>query len=248
MQAIAFDGMWQYALDVPDPSDDTVYICPRTLWKHRDMATKEYFDEEAFTRIGDKIIKYFNVDLGKQRIDSAHFSSNMKKMGRVGIFAKSIKAFLIDIGRRFPALYEDAVSGDMRERYLGKRGKGCFSMVKPSEVEKTLKTMSEDLLFLVNRFLDQEEVASLKTFRLLQRVLQEQCKVTDSDEGEKVTVKPAKEVPSDSLQNLSDPDATYDGHKGQGYQIQIMETYRTEDRKDETKPDVITYVEVEPAM
>jgi hypothetical protein len=171
----------------------------------------------------------------------------MKKMGRAGIFAKSMKAFLIDIGRRFPALYEDTISGDMRERYLGKKGMGCFSRVKPSEVEKTLKTMSEDLLFLVNRFLHQEEAASLKTFHLLQRVLQEQCNVTGSDEGEKVTVRPAKEVPSDSLQNPSDPDATYDGHKGQGYQIQIMETYRTEDNKDETKPDVITYVEVEPA-
>jgi len=104
-----------------------------------------------------------------------------------------------------------------------------------------------NLLFLVNRFLHQEEVASLKTFHLLQRVLQEQCNVTGSDEGEKVTVRPAKEVPSDSLQNPSDPDATYDGHKGQGYQLQIMETNRTEDNKDETKPYVITYVEVEPA-
>jgi hypothetical protein len=27
-------------------------------------------------------------------------------------------------------------------------------------------------------------------------------------------VKPSKEVPSDSLQNPSDPDATYDGYKG----------------------------------
>ena len=245
MHAIAFDVMWQYALDIPDPSDDSAYMCPRTLWRYRNLATKENLDDATFTKIAEKIIKYFKVDLDRQRIDSAHFTSNMRKMGRAGIFAKSIKAFLIDIGRRFPVLYEETISGDMRERYLSKKGMGCFSRVKPSEVEKTLKILSEDLLFLVNCFLYQEEVAQLKSFHLLQRVLQEQC--TCSDEGEKITVKPSKEVPSDSLQNPSDPDATYDGHKGQGYQIQIMETYTAEDNKDGTKPDVITYVEVEPA-
>jgi len=56
------------------------------------------------------------------------------------------------------------------------------------------------------------------------------------------------------LQNPSDPDAGYDSHKGQGYQAQIMETYslrcsatsKTE-KQDKKKPDLITYVEVEPA-
>jgi hypothetical protein len=43
--------------------------------------------------------------------------------------------------------------------------------------------------------------------------------------GPKVSIKANKEVPSDSLQNPSDPDASYDGHKGQGYQMQVAETY-----------------------
>ena len=34
----------------------------------------------------------------------------------------------------------------------------------------------------------------------------------------------ADEISSDSLQNPSDPDATYDGHKGEGYQLQITES------------------------
>ena len=43
-----------------------------------------------------------------------------------------------------------------------------------------------------------------------------------------IEVKPPKEVPSDSLQIPSDPDAGYSGHKGQGYQVQILETYSRE--------------------
>ncbi len=62
-------------------------------------------------------------------------------------------------------------------------------------------------------------------------------------------VKPSKEIPSNSLQNPSDPDAGYDGHKGQGYHIQVMETYCDEEDKDvkSTKLDLITHIEVKPA-
>ncbi|MGV8123791.1 MAG: transposase [Candidatus Xenobiia bacterium LiM19] len=136
---------------------------------------------------------------------------------------------------------------DIRERYLEKKNAGCFSRVKPSESERTLDALSKDLLFLVELFLTRDEVAALKSYRQLQRVLEEHCEVSGGEGEKKVTVKPAKEVPSNSLQNPSDPDATYDGHKGQGYQIQIMETFTPEGEKDETKPELITYVEVQPA-
>ncbi len=56
-------------------------------------------------------------------------------------------------------------------------------------------------------------------------------------------------IPSDSLQNPSDPDATYSGHKGQGYQVQVMETYtETEDKQEKAVTlNLITYVKTEKA-
>jgi hypothetical protein len=53
----------------------------------------------------------------------------------------------------------------------------------------------------------------------------EQCLVEKDDNGARVVIKTNKDVPSDSLQNPSDPDAGYCGHKGKGYQMQVMETY-----------------------
>ena len=47
----------------------------------------------------------------------------------------------------------------------------------------------------------------------------------------------------DSLQNPSDPEAGYSGHKGQGYQAQVMETYS----EPEGALSLITYAEAEPA-
>ena len=64
-----------------------------------------------------------------------------------------------------------------------------------------------------------------------------------------VSVKSPKQVPSNSLQNPSNPDAGYDGHKGQGYQIQVMETYCDEEDEDVKSKtlNLITHIEAEPA-
>ena len=83
----------------------------------------------------------------------------------------------------------------------------------------------------------------------MQRVLNEQCNVQSDDNVRKVTVKKPKEIPSDSLQNPSDPDATYSGYKGQGYQVQIMETFtRSDDQKEKEETlNLITHVLAEKA-
>lgn len=54
-----------------------------------------------------------------------------------------------------------------------------------------------------------------------------------------------KEIASGSLKNASYPEASYDGHKGKGFQMQVSETYsQEEDRKTFS---LIMEVIVEPA-
>jgi len=101
-------------------------------------------------------------------------------------------------------------------------------------------------VYLIELFRPYGAVCDLPEYRLLVRVLDEHFTVTGTGPDTQVTVKPPKDVPSDSLQNPSDTTAGYDAHKGSGYQAQIMETYQTEQR-DKKKPDLITYAEVEPA-
>jgi hypothetical protein len=63
----------------------------------------------------------------------------------------------------------------------------------------------------------------------------------------KVAMIPPKDISSGSLQNPSDPDAAYSGHKGQGYQAQIVETYTPTDSNidsDEPHLNLITLVKV----
>jgi hypothetical protein len=120
-------------------------------------------------------------------------------------------------------------------------------MVKPSESAKTLASVSADLFDLVTQFKDHPEVKTMHSYKLLERVLNEQCNVNVSNDKNPVEVKKPKDIPSNSLQNPSDPDATYSGHKGQGYQVQIMETYCKEEEAREGTLNLITHVQVDPA-
>jgi hypothetical protein len=62
-------------------------------------------------------------------------------------------------------------------------------------------------------------------------------------------VKEPKKIVSSSLLNPSDPDTGYDARKGQGYQVQVMETYcdSTDEAIKEKTLNLITHVEVESA-
>jgi hypothetical protein len=48
-------------------------------------------------------------------------------------------------------------------------------------------------------------------------------------------------IASDSLQSPFDPDASYDGHKGVGYQVQVSETCSSDN-----PIQIVTRVDVEP--
>lgn len=245
---LAFDTRWQYALDITGDSDGETTIAERTLREYRRIVVEEKLDGYLFETLTDKLIAAFGVDTSKQRIDSTHIRSNMRHLGRLRLFASVIKKFLSNLKRKHGELFASQIPSELVQRYLGKEGGGCFSQVKPSEARKSLKVVSCDLFFLVEKFKDHQEVSRLNSFHLLQRVLKEQCTLSEGRDGErKVEVKPPQEVAPDSLQNPSDPDATYDGYKGQGYQVQVMETYTPDEQPDETKPNLITHVKVQRA-
>jgi hypothetical protein len=245
---VAFNELWHYALDIRNTSDDSTYVCRKSLWNMRNRLIKYNLYDSIFDSIANQLTKICEVDTSKQRLDSMHIKSNMRHLGRIGLFISTIKGFLYNLKRQHKNLYT-SIEQELLDRYFSKRGESAFAMVKPSAAGKTLEILAQDLLSLVERFRLIEKVCGMNTYQLLVRLLKEQCQVEEDSisSAKKVTVKSNKEVPSDSLQNPSDPDAGYSGHKGKGYQVQIMETYSPEEKKDDKRLSLITYVEVEPA-
>ena len=245
---LAFNIQWHYALNIAEESDSAKYFSEKTLWNMRSIAVENALEATLFEDITAKLADVFNVNTDKQRIDSVHIKSNMRRLGRVGIFSKSIHKFIVNLKRGYKEQFE-TVDQAVIDTYFSEKALGCFSMVKPSEAKKTLASVAEDLFDIVEQFKDCKPVCAMHSYKLLERVLKEQCNLQVSGDQKRVEVKKPKEIASDSLQNPSDPDATYSGHKGQGYQLQIMETYTdTEDKQVKSKTlNLVTHVEVEKA-
>ncbi len=247
---LAFNEQWHYALDIPDESDDAKYLCLKTLWNIRQRVADQGLDTILFRKATDKLAETFNVDTSKQRLDSVHIHSNMRHMGRIGIISNTIHTFLVNLKRQHKNIFE-SLPKELVDTYLSEKALSCFSMVKPSDSKKKLDLVRRELFDLVQQMRGHDEVSSMSSFQLLQRVLSEQCTIKEASDGlpVEVVVKPAKEISSDSLQNPSDPEAGYDGHKGQGYQAQIMETYveKARDEEEEKALSLITHVGVESA-
>jgi hypothetical protein len=241
----SLDTQWHFALNITEDSDNAKYMSHKTLWNNRNIVSSNHLEDEIFNAGTAKLAEVFNVNTDKQRIDSVHIKSNMRRLGRIGIFSESIHKFLANLKRNHPDQL-DTVDTKVVDKYFSKAALGCFSRVKPSESRKTLAGVSKDLFGLVQQFKHYAEVTAMYSYKLLERVLYEQCNLTD-DKDNPVELKTPKQIPSDSLQNPSDADATYSGHKGQGYQVQVMETFCDDENKKEDSLNLITHVEVEPA-
>ena len=247
---MAFNQQWHYALDLLNQDDQLLSL--KTLWTMRHILTTDSLAKKVFNDATDRLIEVYKVDTSLQRLDSVHIHSNMARLGRVRLLARVCTKFLNNLKRQEPSLHE-SVSSALRTRYKKDEDSTYFGNPKPSESKKRLADIAQDIYELICQFKGHAAVNSLYSYKELERVFSEHCSVED----ETVVVKPAKEIPSDSLQNPSDPDATYDGHKGQGYQVQIMETYSKEtpacdmadrpDDKGSASLQLITYVDVEPA-
>jgi hypothetical protein len=239
IQQFSFNIMWQYALNVTDPSDVSSYVSPRTLWTMRDSVAKLGLEQALFENVTGALTKLFELDPSKQRLDSVHIFSNMAHLGRIRLFVRTIRKFLVNLKRHHADLYQ--ALGDVAVRYEEKND-GRFA-VKPTESARTLQEVGDDCFHLVEHFKDHKAISDMASYKLLVRLLGEQCVVEKTDAKAAVTIKPNKDVPSDSLQNPSDPDAGYCGHKGKGYQMQVQETYSPK----KNQPNLITHVKVEAA-
>jgi len=245
-RAVAFNTDWHYALDITGDSDENTYFCDRTLRRYRKILIEEGLDKVLFETLTETLINKFGVNTSKQRLDSTYIRSNMRILNKTGVFLSTIQKFLKKLRQSNAKLYALLPESEFGARYLGKDSENLFSYVKPSGSLKTIHDMAKTILYLLEFFQSYDAVRNLPEYGLLERVLNESCIVTGTGADKTVELKPVKEIPPDSLQNPSDPEAGYDAHKGSGYQAQVMETYQTP-KEDNHVPDLITYVDVEPA-
>lgn len=213
--AYSFDNATQYALNVGHGKTE---ISPRTVERYQKLVREKDLPQEIFARIAGRLAKELGLQLDKQRLDSTHVFSDMARMSRAQMMATCIRRFLAQLKRHHNGQYA-ALDAALRDRCLD-TGRKLFGAVAPKgDVRDRLRQqVAEDMATLVARFADDGRICGMSSYKALARAFAEQCEIA----GNKVAVR--SKTGSRAMQNPSDPDATLDGHKGNGYQLQLAET------------------------
>jgi hypothetical protein len=214
--SMEFDLRWQYAFDINCVES---HICQKTLHNFRVLLTTNDKAQEIFTGITDKIINAAGLSTDKQRLDSTHIISNMANLSRLQLFVRTIEGFLRKVQRKHPGVYKKLPS--LYDKIYIKRP-GYFADVKSSRAKRRLAKSARHLFDLIDRFRAHKHISHMDSYKLMVRLFEEQCRISEGNE-QKVILKDPKDISSESLQNPSDPDATY-GRKGKGYKVSLAET------------------------
>lgn len=214
-QAYMFHTDIWYALNLK-PGEQS--MSTRTIERYRKIFRETELAGEVMSDVTARLIELLELNVTEQRLDSTHVFSNMATFGRTRLMGVTVKRFLTQVKRHGGDIYE-SIPEELRIRYECSESRLFGDKSKGSKSLRLLRQqVAEDMYFLIERFADEDRFNNRSTFKDLCTVFEQQCEVTE-DKVE-INDKPGGNV----LQNPSDPDATYDGHKGPGYQVQLSET------------------------
>ena len=222
LNSLMFDIRYQHALHTTSFQEQPVSKNSLTNFR---AAVYKYNQEYGVDLIQEEIeshakqfSKILNIEGKTVRMDSLMVSSSCKKLSRLEIIYSTVARFIKVIDKnilpeRFKPYLEE---GHYNDTIYRSRDKDLNSKIK-----RVLKDGSK--LYLLYR--KDKEISKTEEFKLLARMLKEQTR--------KGRIKPSKEIAPDSLQNPTDPDATY-RKKGKkkhiGYTANIVEKFDDKNR------------------
>ena len=217
------DVRFQYALhtshlDTQPLSDRSLSRFRERVYKY-DLAHNTDLLGEEMKSITKVFMDYIALVPNLKRMDSLMVASNCKSMSRLEIIYKTIQNMvtLLNDNHR-----KDLIPAELAH-YLEKDDLNkVIYYAKSEETDSRLEKVVAELESL-NRKLDTNEWKTYSQYILLQRVINEQTTLTDQD---KLRPKTNDEIKTDSMQNPSDPDATYRlkaGKSHKGYVANVVE-------------------------
>lgn len=223
VETILFDLRFQYALgltgcnEIPY-SDRTPSRFREKLLLH-EMETGEELLKKCVEKLGQEFVKLMKIDDKIKRMDSLMISSNCKSLTRLELIYTCVQNMVKAVNQTG----ETALLPSNLIKYLDKDNKNyiCYRL-KDTEINSRLKTSLKDALDIMT--ICEDGYTDLKEYKLLARLLKEH---TTTKNGE-TNLKEHKDVSTDSLQNPSDPDATYSRKYGKvyrGYSGNVVESY-----------------------
>ena len=217
-----------FALGLEDLGSIT--LADRTLYYHRSRlvkyqaATGRDLFKELFEEITDEAIESLGIQSSFQRMDSSLIGSNIKKMTRLELLIKVLQNFWKQLPEQEKARHVDLV-----KEYIEKQPSGYCYHLNRLQVDEKLKALGELFAYFKRLYHTNTEITGSRSYRHLQRALDEQFIVFE--DLEEVEPKSPQQIPTDSLQNPADEEATFRTKRGKsqkGYVLNVAETAHPE--------------------
>jgi len=217
-----FNLKYQYALQTTSMDKQPVSINTITNFRRR---LYDYYEETGIDLLQEEIEaqaklieQYMDIDGVKFRMDSLVVSSSCKKLSRLELIY-SVNERLV---KKLFAIENELIPEDCLA-YLEKGNKNeTIYRTRDSETAKKIDILIFHAIELYYLCIGNEEYKKLEEFKHLERMIGDQTK----NEGD-FEIKKGKDIASTSLQNPTDPDATYRfKYKGNvGYVANVVQSF-----------------------
>jgi hypothetical protein len=212
-EAYIFRSDVQYALNL----EPGVEVSSRTVERYQKLFREDELAAQVFHDVTIGLAEKLELDISRQRLDSTHLFSHMASFGRTKLMAVAIKRFLTQVIRHAPDQFA-ALPEEFRKRYQPVESQLFAGATDAEARQRCRQQAAEDLFWVIEHFADRPDMTARSSYKALVTIFGQQCELSRG----KVVVK--AKTGGNCVQNPSDPDASYDAHKGKGYQVQITET------------------------
>ena len=223
LNSLLFDIRYQYALHTTSLEEQPVSKNTLTnfrcaVYKYNEKNNVDLIQEEM-ERLSKEFTRMLNINGNTIRMDSLMVSSSCRKLSRLEIIFSTVERMIKAINKQNPDILSERLKEYLKKEYRN----DTIYRSSNKDVDSKLKTVTADAieLYYICKGGTLEET---EEFNLLSRMIGEQTIHTDGS----VDLKPSKEIAPESLQNPTDPDATYRKKANKsnvGYSANIVETF-----------------------
>jgi hypothetical protein len=207
-----------FNINDPLPVESTYYLLRKRIYDHQKQSGEDLMGK-TFEHITKQQVKEFDVNGRSIRMDSKLIGSNIAYSSRYEIIHQTLCIFYKTLDTSLKSRLTLAELEQMEKLAKEEPLKTVYRSTR-----EELKGRLQPIGILIYKMLQLFNDLQTESFQLLQRVFNEQYKVS---EEQQIELRPKEEISSSSVQSPHDPDSAYRNkgdQKVKGYSVNITET------------------------
>ncbi len=207
-----------FNINDPLPVESTYYLLRKRIYDHQKQNGEDLMGK-IFAHITSEQVKEFYVNGRSIRMDSKLIGSNIAIFTRYEIIHQTLCMFYKSLDKAAKSKLFVTDRKQLELLMKEESGKTVYHSTK-DELKGRLQTIG----ILIYNLLEPLEYLQTELYQLLERVFNEQYRVTDD---EQIELRSKEEISSSSLQSPHDPESAYRNKGDQnvkGYSVNITET------------------------